>query len=84
MKTRKITNFIFAACVFFGATTISAKTGNKGFMVLKECHNNLVHHPEHQNFKLTWHLNIKHSKKDVCLQQNVQLRDCHYLGGNQL
>ena len=33
MKTKKITNFIFAACAFFGATAISAKTGNKGFKV---------------------------------------------------
>lgn len=60
------------------------QTGTKGLMVLKKCHFNLVHPPEHQNFKLTWHRNIKHSKKDVCLQQNIQLRDCHYLGGNQL
>lgn len=60
------------------------QTGTKGFMVLKKCHSNLVHPPEHQNFKLTWHRNIKHSRKDICLQQNIQLRDCHYLGGNQL
>lgn len=60
------------------------KQGNKRQIISNDCEKNLIRPSSRQFFKLAWHRNIQHFTYDFCLQDNLALSECHFMGKNQL